>query len=178
MIFAISVLSISLTSIPDSFATPQILMEKGVGNNLECEEKCYRPQTSYVAVNERIITTNLDILPHTISSGTLSDDKVGLIFETGLLPQSASFEISVDTAGEYPYFCMLHPWMKGTLNVVDFDTQDLKSGNVKIISEKLGVSEASVKPHLVDAFRLFVDNKNADVTVSDFITAVMWYENK
>jgi plastocyanin len=28
-----------------------------------------------------------------------------------------TFEFTFDDAGEYPYFCMVHPWMTGTVTV-------------------------------------------------------------
>jgi len=29
----------------------------------------------------------------------------------------ATFDVTFDTAGEYPYFCMVHPWMEGMIIV-------------------------------------------------------------
>ncbi len=38
-------------------------------------------------------------------------------FDSGILNADQSFELSLDTTGEYPYYCMLHTWMQGTIIV-------------------------------------------------------------
>ena len=37
--------------------------------------------------------------------------------DTSLIMTGAAFEWSPDTVGEYPYFCMVHPWMQGVIIV-------------------------------------------------------------
>jgi len=43
----------------------------------------------------------------------------GLLFPKGMGPPSGttSFTISFDKAGTYNYYCILHPWQKGTIIV-------------------------------------------------------------
>ncbi len=47
----------------------------------------------------------------------------GALVNSGLLPSGpdspAPLELSFDKAGEYPYFCVIHPGMTGTVEVVD-----------------------------------------------------------
>ena len=175
---ATAVLFISVTSVPDSFADPTVFMDKGIGADFECDEKCYSPSVSYVAVGEKIVFINNDSMPHTVTNIAQDGVERGDIFDSGMMLQFDSADISVDRVGEYPYLCELHPWMTGVINVVDFTKQDLKNGTVETISEKLKVSNNSVKPYLIDAFSLFIEHQGADITVSDYITAVMWFENK
>ena len=126
--------SLSATSIPESFASPVVLMDGGVGADLECDEKCYRPFVSYVATGEEIIFVNMDSMPHTVTSGVPRDNQAGTIFDSGMMSFSDSWNFSIDEAGEYQYFCMVHPWMLGTVNVMDFDTSDLKNKSIQAIS--------------------------------------------
>lgn len=84
-----------------------------------CEETadgCYIPSTATVDVGGVVIMSNTDTAAHTWTSGTPDDGPDG-IFDTSLLMAGGSFEWSPDTVGEYPYFCMVHPWMQGTIIV-------------------------------------------------------------
>ncbi len=47
----------------------------------------------------------------------MSDDDAGSEFDTGMLQPDQSFEYTPENVGEFPYFCMLHPWMQGVLIV-------------------------------------------------------------
>jgi len=40
-----------------------------------------------------------------------------MLFTSGVLKTGDSFSYTFDTAGEYPYFCALHPWMTGLVIV-------------------------------------------------------------
>ncbi len=84
-----------------------------------CEETadgCYIPTTATVDVGGVVIMSNTDTAAHTYTSGTPDGGPDG-IFDTSLLMAGSSFEWSPDTVGEYPYFCMVHPWMQGTIIV-------------------------------------------------------------
>jgi plastocyanin len=34
-----------------------------------------------------------------------------------LFMSGGTYSVTLDTAGEYPYFCMVHPWMIGNISV-------------------------------------------------------------
>ena len=65
--------------------------------------------------------TNHDVIPHTVTSGTgPSDPNKGKEFDSGLstlLQPSKMFSHKFIGAGEFPYFCQLHPTMTGTVIV-------------------------------------------------------------
>ena len=42
---------------------------------------------------------------------------VGLEWDSGLMLSGQSFSHTFDTEGTYDYFCMVHPWMAGTVVV-------------------------------------------------------------
>ena len=88
----------------------------GVPGCEETADGCYIPTTATVDVGGVVIMSNTDTVAHTYTSGTPEsgpDD----IFNTSLLLAGDSFEWSPDTVGEYPYFCIVHPWMMGTIIV-------------------------------------------------------------
>ena len=82
----------------------------------ETAEGCYIPSTATVDVGGVVIMSNTDTAAHTYTSGTPDDGPDG-IFDTSLIMAGSSFEWSPDTVGEYPYFCMVHPWMQGVIIV-------------------------------------------------------------
>ena len=96
-----------------------------------CEETadgCYIPMTATVDVGGVVIMSNTDTAAHTYTSGTPADGPDGT-FDTGLLMAGGSFEWSPDTVGEYPYFCMVHPWMEGTIIVQEVGAEEDAHGN-------------------------------------------------
>ncbi|MCI4433458.1 MAG: PEFG-CTERM domain-containing protein, partial [Nitrosopumilus sp.] len=64
----------------------------------------------------KIVWENQDSAAHTITSGTPNDGPDGF-FDSGLINPREQFTITVKEYGEYNYFCMVHPWMKGTISV-------------------------------------------------------------
>ena len=56
---------------------------------------------------------------HTYTSGTVDGFAATAdgTFDSGILQFGDSFEYTADTAGEFPYYCMLHVWMQGVLIV-------------------------------------------------------------
>ncbi|KFM17417.1 blue copper domain-containing protein, partial [Marine Group I thaumarchaeote SCGC AAA799-P11] len=104
---------------PAAFADhPEVTIVPAAGSGAPgCEEtadECYIPSTATVAVGGTVIMSNTDTAAHTFTSGTPDDGPDG-IFDTSLLMAGSSFEWSPTEAGEYPYFCMVHPWMQGTI---------------------------------------------------------------
>ncbi len=91
------------------------------GFSLECAESgCYTPVSAAVEVGGVVTMTNTDTTGvHTFTSGTVdgitpSPDGV---FDSGVLMSGDSFTWTAETAGEVPYYCMLHTWMQGLILV-------------------------------------------------------------
>jgi aldose sugar dehydrogenase len=77
----------------------------------------YEPNPAQVSVSVggTVTWTNDDSQPHTVTSGQDADPD-GL-FDSDIMAPAATFEHTFTEAGEYPYFCLLHPNMVGTVNV-------------------------------------------------------------
>ena len=91
-----------------------------------CEETgvgCYIPSTVTVDVGGKVIFSNTDSDKHTFSSGTISDDIIGTVFDSGLVFPGDEKYWFPDTAGEFPYFCMIHPWMNGLIIVQEAEEE-------------------------------------------------------
>lgn len=87
---------------------------------LGCEEtdECFIPYTVTVGVGGTVTWTNDDSAAHTVTSGTVEDsESVGAIFDSSIVMSGKAFEYTFDEAGEYDYFCVVHPWMTGIVIV-------------------------------------------------------------
>ena len=80
----------------------------------------YDPDELTVKKGETILVDNVDTMPHTVTNGKSgSDPTSGKIFDTSIINGGDSAEMDTSTidAGTYPYYCMVHPYMTGSLTV-------------------------------------------------------------
>jgi plastocyanin len=75
----------------------------------------YQPNPVQVSVGTTVTWTNDDAQPHTVNSGENATPS-GL-FDSPIMPPAGTFEYTFTEAGEYPYFCILHPNMVATVSV-------------------------------------------------------------
>jgi plastocyanin len=75
----------------------------------------YQPNPVQVSTGATVTWTNDDAQPHTATSGqnAAPDGR----FDSSIMAPGATFEHTFTEAGEYPYFCLLHPNMVGTVSV-------------------------------------------------------------
>jgi tetratricopeptide (TPR) repeat protein/plastocyanin/sugar lactone lactonase YvrE len=75
----------------------------------------YQPNPIQASTGARVTWTNDDSQPHTATSG--EDATPDGTFDSGIMAPGAIFGHTFTAAGEYPYFCLLHPNMVGTVSV-------------------------------------------------------------
>jgi plastocyanin len=80
----------------------------------------FNPEDLKVKKGDVVTVSNTDTTPHTVTSGTGPDDSnSGKAFDTSIINAGSKAEIktaSVD-AGDHPFYCQVHPYMKGKLTV-------------------------------------------------------------
>jgi len=83
-----------------------------------CEDtnECWLPAEISVGVGDAVIWRNTDTAAHTVTSGSPTDGPDGT-FDSSLFMAGATFEVTFDDSGSYDYFCMVHPWMQGNVQV-------------------------------------------------------------
>ena len=83
-----------------------------------CDEtnECFIPAEVTVNVGETVTWSNDDSAAHTVTSGTPTGGPDGT-FDSSLFMADATFSYTFDNVGEYNYFCMVHPWMTGKIQV-------------------------------------------------------------
>jgi cytochrome c oxidase subunit 2 len=80
----------------------------------------YDPDKLTVKKGDKITVNNADTMPHTVTNGESgSDPNSGKLFDTSIINGGDSAEIDTATvdAGAHPYYCMVHPYMTGSLTV-------------------------------------------------------------
>lgn len=78
------------------------------------------PPELHARQNETIQWTNNDTTAHTVTSGVLDHPTyVGKIFDSGIINpgKNYSLKISEQMWSGYYYFCKIHPWMTGKIDV-------------------------------------------------------------
>ena len=83
-----------------------------------CEETnaCYIPTNAITGEGTEVIWTNHDTVAHTVTSGSPHEGPDGL-FDSGLMMPGDTYSVTLDLGFEYDYFCIVHPWMQGTVTV-------------------------------------------------------------
>ena len=117
---AIAFASVSVSVSAQQSGGTQVSIVEGAST---MADKAFDPSPANVKVGDTITWTNKDSQIHTVVSGTgSSDPDVGKAFDSSpglktLLSPNQTFSHKFDTAGEFPYFCQLHPTMVGKVVV-------------------------------------------------------------
>jgi predicted secreted protein with PEFG-CTERM motif len=89
----------------------------------ETAEGCYIPKEATVDVGGKVIFSNTDTAAHTFTAGSAAEGPSGA-FDTSLVIAGSSFEWTATTVGDFPYYCMVHPWMEGLIVVQEAGTEE------------------------------------------------------
>ncbi len=83
-----------------------------------CEESnaCYSPANITINAGDTVEWVNVDTAAHTVTAGIPADVQIE-IFDSSLLMADGTWSFTFDDAGSYDYFCMVHPWMVGSVTV-------------------------------------------------------------
>ncbi len=122
VLFAIAVgmASMAPTAFADHAEVAIVTVDESGFSQACVDDGCYVPLTATVDVGGVVTMTNTDPTGvHTFTSGTVNGftPSPDGIFDTSVLMSGDSFEWVPESAGEVPYYCMLHTWMIGTIIV-------------------------------------------------------------
>ena len=83
-----------------------------------CEETnaCYLPADITINAGDTVEWINVDTAAHTVTGGSPADGPSG-VFDSSLVMGGAAYAFTFEEAGSYDYFCMVHPWMVGSVTV-------------------------------------------------------------
>lgn len=83
-----------------------------------CEEtdECYIPASVTINAGDTVTWINLDTAAHTVTGGSPAEGPSG-VFDSSLVLGGAEYSFTFEESGSYDYFCMVHPWMVGDVQV-------------------------------------------------------------
>mgnify|MGYP001576519259 FL=1 len=90
----------------DAFMAPQ-----GWKGEKLFDDKFYKPNKVEIRVGDTVEWTNKDLITHTVTFTK------GATADSGPFEQSKTWKYTFTKAGEYEYFCTLHPYMAGRVGV-------------------------------------------------------------
>ena len=101
-------------------AGPQThIVETAMGSGApgcETSNACYLPQDITISTGDTVQWDNVDNAAHTVTGGSPADGPSG-VFDSSLLMAGLDYSFTFNDAGSYDYFCMVHPWMVGSVTV-------------------------------------------------------------
>ncbi len=105
--------AVALTVLPGcpSTATPG-------SNQVFMRAISFDPQRISIDAGETVTWINMDLVPHTATSGNPEDGDSGSIFRSRQLSREQRFSHIFDEAGTFRYFCEVHPGMMRDATVV------------------------------------------------------------
>ncbi|MGH9909918.1 MAG: DUF5050 domain-containing protein, partial [Nitrososphaerales archaeon] len=95
----------------------QVVIATGSSDS-SCEQtnSCYVPFQASIDVGVEVTWQNADTAAHTVTSGNPTDGSDG-VFSSSFLEQDQTFSYTFNTSGVFNYFCLIHPWMTGSIVV-------------------------------------------------------------
>lgn len=96
----------------ESGSEPAPSGEAAKAEKVKIVEFTYQPDPVVVQTGGKVIWQNEDAAPHTATADDGS-------FDTGTIEQGKIGSETFKEAGTYPYFCEIHPDMRGSVEVVE-----------------------------------------------------------
>jgi len=114
-------------SVPEEIANPPqpLTLTIAEGASLPTNPIFFDPSQARASlgVDNKLIWENHDATAHTITTDNDYEDPLSGKFDSmdtiGLVPPGGTYEFVFTEEGEYPYHCEPHPWMTGTVTIVE-----------------------------------------------------------
>ncbi len=93
----------------------KVIMPEGAGIKKE-GQVYYDPKTLQIPVGATVLWVNEDSTMHTVTSGNSQEGPNG-VFDSSIIAAGDSFEFTFTSQGKEDYYCIVHPWMTGSIEV-------------------------------------------------------------
>ncbi|MFQ5471653.1 MAG: cupredoxin family copper-binding protein [Dehalococcoidia bacterium] len=107
-------------SASDADQTPFVTEDDTV--TLSIENFLFSPSELTINAGTTVTWANADAAVHDATERDRS-------WETELLSKGEAGEITFDEPGTFEYFCSIHPWMEGTITVLDLGASDMDAAS-------------------------------------------------
>jgi plastocyanin len=109
----------TIVTVLGSPSSPDISIPSGTSvPGCESTNECFIPYEITVNVGDEVTWSNDDSAAHTVTSGSPEDGPSG-DFDSSLFMAGTTFSHTFNSVGDFPYFCMVHPWQEGIVHVVN-----------------------------------------------------------
>ncbi len=129
LLFSLSLVSAAGPAFADhatvSVSTPQGTSVPGC----EVTNECFVPYEVTIDVGGEVTWSNDDTAAHTVTAGSAGQGPSG-VFDSSLFMAGTTFSHTFESAGEFPYFCMVHPWMAGVVTVQATEETEIAPGTI------------------------------------------------
>ena len=131
------------TAEPSTTSSASNTVENAQGSSTPgCEPDCFIPNTITINPGETVEFVNNDNAAHTSTAGDPTDGPSG-IWDSSLVMMGTSFTTPALSEGTYPYFCMVHPWMVGTVIVGEGGAAEAEAAAQAEAAERIAAAEAA-----------------------------------
>jgi plastocyanin len=93
----------------------KVIMPEGAGIKKE-GQVYYDPKTLQIPVGATVLWVNEDSTMHTVTSGNSQEGPNG-VFDSSIIAAGDAFEFIFTSQGKEDYYCIVHPWMTGSIEV-------------------------------------------------------------
>ena len=132
-----AVFIIAMIGMPHAFAeTTSVIIPQGTSvPGCETTNECFIPHEITIKAGDQVTWSNNDSAAHTVTAGSAADGPSG-VFDSSLFMAGTTFSFQFDNEGDFPYFCMVHPWMNGIIHVGTVSAEKPSSPTPELISAK------------------------------------------
>lgn len=107
-----------VSSVVIGIAVTQLTKVRGAGSGpssvaVEIRNFAFNPQNITVATDTNVTWRNNDSMAHTV----ISLEGAPAAFDSGPINPGQTFTFRLTVPGTYPYYCMIHPFMRGNVTV-------------------------------------------------------------
>jgi len=142
-IFAAIALAVAIPSAFADHAKVEVSIPAGAASpGCETTNECFVPAEVTVDAGGEVTWSNDDTAGHTVTSGTLDNGPDG-IFDSSLFMAGKTFSQKFEETGEFPYFCVVHPWMTGTVIVQEAGAEEVEETDEHEESESYATAASS-----------------------------------
>ncbi len=137
-----------------------------------CENtnECYIPFEVTVHPGDTVVWSNDDVAAHTVTSGVPPTPDG--TFDSGIFMAGTTFSHTFDTLGQYDYYCIVHPWMIGTVLVTVGGGVEKDLGTITIGNTIEAGGSADSVDNLVADIVTSAGNVGEEITIDVTVTDV------
>ncbi len=115
-------------TLPEEVLNPPEVTEVSIaeGSSLETNSEFFVPRDvrGTIGISNTVVWTNGDVTGHTVTTDDGYVDLINGEFDStqqlgAILMPGETFEFTFTQVGEYPYHCEPHPWMQGSVEIVE-----------------------------------------------------------